>query len=64
MSRLGNELPNGINYSAASDRVLEQTQLLATFLTFAHFRKLILNILSYHLFVRIAYRFYKVALCP
>ena len=53
-----------INYSAASDRVLEQTQLLATFFTFTHFRKLVLNIFSCDFFVCIAYRFYKVTLCP
>ncbi len=53
-----------INNSAASDRVLKQSELAARLFTLIHNFQLILDIFSYHFFTSISNRFYKIALRP
>ena len=53
-----------INNSAASDRVLKQSELAARFFAVIHNFQLVLDIFPNDFFTSIAYRFYKVALSP
>ena len=53
-----------MNYSAASDRVLEELQLPYSFLKLIHYLQLVLNILPDNFFICIAYRLNKITLSP